>query len=695
MAADVSYYEKLYKEAKNYRQNLEADWYLNLSYYMGNQWVVWTKGRIDQVKLEDWRIKYVDNRILPIATARTAKKTKARPVFVCTPATGNEDDVEDTEIGEKLLTYDWEKQNLDQKHFEAELWAEVVCAGFWKVAWDSTAGDSAEFMYAPGEGEQLEVLKSPGGAPIRADHPVLKQAMGLMQENGYDVSQFKAQKKATGDIRVEVVTPFELYPSPHATSMDDCEWIIEEKIRSKQYVEKMYGVRNPEEDASVPTGIVESRSLQYDSSQQPKGVRVFEYYCRPNTEHPNGKWVVWINKQVVREVDGPDSPYAGFPYVMFSGVRVPGRFWPTSVTSQLRSPQTDLNKVQSQIRENALRIGNPPLYVSKQSGITYTGKVGGIVYYSDIVQNPIPQFGTPPELPAYMREQIRDIENSINEISGIHDISQGKVPTGVTAASAINLLMEADDTRLGPEIQLMEKSLAIAGEYILKLRAKWTSDTRIIRIAGDDGNWDVFDFKKDMLSNVMGVTVEAGSGMPHSKAAQQAAMQEILNMALQYGIPLNPKAMKTFFKDFELGDIDKLFADLEKDDQQIQRENRRMYNGESFPVHQWDNNDMHIEGHEEEMKSSKFEKADTEVQGRFLAHLNEHLKKRSGAINAQLEAQQQEAAQAAGGESEQKLKEIELKNQPKEQELALQATEPEGTENGASQNENQSENEKG
>jgi hypothetical protein len=40
----------------------------------------------------------------------------------------------------------------------------------------------------------------------------------------------------------------------------------------------------------------------------------------------------------------------------------------------------------------------------------------------------------------------------MTEISGIHDVSKAMVPTGVTAASAINLLQEADDTRLGPEI---------------------------------------------------------------------------------------------------------------------------------------------------------------------------------------------------------------------------------------------------
>lgn len=672
-STDVRYYEKLYTEAKQFRGNIESDWYLNLSFYMGNQWVIWTRNRIDTVKLESWRVRFTDNRIMPIVVARAAKKTKSRPTFICTPATGDEGDLENTEIGEKILAYDWEAQNLDTKHQLAQFWCEITGAGFWKIYWDSTAGENSEFMYAPGEGGNMEVLKGPGGGPLKSSDPNVQTVMGILNENGVDTSGFQSQKKAQGDIAVEVVTPFELFPSPHAKSMDDCEWIIEEKIRSKEYVEKHYGVKNPTEDAAVPVGIVESRSLTYDSSQEPKGVRVFEYYCKPNTKHPNGKWVVWINKQIIRDEDGPNSPYAGFPYVMFSSNLVPGRFWPASVVTQLRSPQTDLNKVQSQIRENALRIGNPTLYVSKQSGIEHTGKIGGISYYSDIVQNPVPQFVSPPELPVYIREQIQDIENSIAEISGIHDISQGKVPTGVTAASAINLLLEADDTRLGPEIQMMEKTLAIAGTYLLELRAKWTTDNRTIRIAGEDGLWDIFNFKKDMLQKIMNVTVESGSGMPHSKAARQAAMQEVLNMALQYGIPLNPRAMRSFFKDFGAGAIDKLFSDLEEDEGQITRENRRMYNGETFPINMQDNNDMHIEGHEREMKTARYEKSDNENKGRFLAHLKEHQAKRMGAIQAQMEAQQHEAAEAAASEDRQKLMEQGLKNKPTEEKNTLDA----------------------
>jgi hypothetical protein len=332
----------------------------------------------------------------------------------------------------------------------------------------------------------------------------------------------------------------------------------------------------------------------------------------------------------------------------------------------LRGPQTDLNKLQSQIRENAIRIGNPAVLISREADVEWKGGIGEKVLFSDTVQNALPSFLQPPEIPNYVRQEVERIENTIKEISGLHDISNAQVPAGITAASAINLLQEADDTRLGPEIQLMEKTLAIAGDYMLKLRAKFTSENRVARMAGKDGGWDIFSWKGEILENIIGVSVQAGSGMPHSKAARQAAMQELLNLALQYGVPLNQRSMRKFFQDYEMGGLDKLFQDLENDEGQITRENRRLYNGEMFGINDFDDDDLHIEGHEEEMKSAKWEQKDPETQGRFLAHWKMHKERRTQMVEQQVASMGHEQQQQQEAQQHQDLEQILAKEAAKE-----------------------------
>lgn len=645
---DITWLKKMYQQAKQNRTPLEADWYLNLSYYLGDQWIFWNKGRIDRPRLEGWRVQFVDNRIRPVVVTRVAKASASRPNFTCVPDTSEDSDMADAEIGNKVLEFQWNASNLSYKHMMALFWKEITGAGFWKIYWNSQSGRKADYLYANDQ------FMRQGKAPIKDGTPAAKVARDVMESQGKSV---ETKSLYQGDLCVDVMSPFEIYPDPIANSLDECEWIIEEKIKSKEYVSMKYNDPNVKEDATIPIGIVESRSTTLAANQgrnSARGVRVYEMYCKPNRKWPQGVWAIWYNDKVKVSKTIDESPYADFPYVMFSADIVPGRFWPGATTSQLRGPQTDLNKIQSQIRENAIRIGNPAVAISREANVKWTGKSGERVYYNDVVTNPLPTFITPPEVPMYVREEVERIERSITEISGIHDISNGTVPTGVTAASAINLLQEADNTRLGPEIQLMEETLAKAGEYVLKVLAKFAPDERTIRIAGEDGAWDITKWKAKTLSKIMGVEVQAGSGMPTSKAARQAAMQELLALALQYGVPLNQRSMRQFFKDYELGGLEKLFSDIENDETQITRENRKMYNGEMFPPNEWDNDELHIEGHQEEMKTSKFESQDPQIKGIFVAHLKLHKEKQIAAVNKQVQTMREEQAGAAQAQEAQK-----------------------------------------
>src|SRR5208282_6452560 len=93
--------------------------------------------------------------------------------------------------------------------------------------------------------------------------------------------------------------------------------------------------------------------------------------------------------------DGP-NPYKHLPYVMFRSIQVPGRFWPTSIAEQLRGPQTELNKIKSQIIENAQRMGNPAVLMSREANIQMSGVPGEEIEYDDLSPNSVPRYLVPP-----------------------------------------------------------------------------------------------------------------------------------------------------------------------------------------------------------------------------------------------------------------------------------------------------------
>jgi hypothetical protein len=638
LSSDIQELENFAQASKDIRSRFEKHWYLNMAFYNGNQWVFWNNGRLDTPKLPKHRLLIVDNRILPVVQTRIAKKTKQRPIWTVTPNSPDDSDIDAAKLGEVVMEDMWRRLSMFEKLNDVLMWADIAAAGFWKCYWDPTAGEKAEFVLGP-DGKPLT---DDNGRMMKTDEvpPELLQKFGA-----------KTKVIAQGEICIEVRSPFMILPDPLAQRLDDCEWIIEETVQSEEYVKAHYNVE-VEGDTDTTEGPADGRTFptytESSGSSAYQGVKVKEFWAKPSSTFPQGKYVVWVKNQKLHE---DDNYYNDLPYVMFTGVPSPGRFWPTSIVEQLRDPQIELNKIRSQILENAQRIGNPSLLKNKMANVEYSGVPGEEVLYDDITQNSVPSFLQPPEMPAYVRELIDRNEASIREISGQHEVSSSQVPAGVTAASAINLLLEQDDTRLGPAIQDMENALSKAGQFILNMAAKYYTEERMLTRAGEEGDYDIQGFRGNMLKNNTAVEVQAGSMMPVSKAAKQAAMRDQLTMFIQNGVPLEPRIMRKAFRDMEVGGLEVLFADLTEGLRQCKRENRYLYQGMQLPINSFDDDDLHISEHEEEMRSSRYFRMmieNPQAAEIFEQHVMLHRDRRAQA-QEQEQQQQLEMAQAQSG----------------------------------------------
>lgn len=603
--------DKLLGQAKMARTRLEPVWLLNLSYYLGEQWVFYNRGRIDRPKLDPWRITLTDNRIIGVVRTELAKMTKQKPVWQVIPTTADDADLEAGRTGEKILDYLWRHLTMRNRLTDALLWSRITGAGFWKVTWDSAKGASVDVVI-DGTGQPVEHAQY--GGPIRA------QDMGTLPDG------LTSKRMAVGDVNVETISPFDLYPDPIAKQLEDAEWVIQESIKSPEYVFEHFGKRVTP-DVDVAAGPVEGRMFptsQTGNTSSYRAVRVREYWCKPNSAHPNGCRAVWAKGEFL--MPPSDNPYGCLPYVMFKGVPVPGRFWPTCLVEQLRPVQTALNKSESQIAENAAKVGNPAMLISRQANTKVSGVPGEIIDYDDTTPNAIPSYLQAPALPQYVLEQQDRAEASIESISGQHEVSNAQVPAGVTAASAINLLLEADDTRLGPAIYDMEEVLGQAGEMLLKLVAQYWTDERTIMIAGQDHAFSVMQFKGAALRENTKVEVQAGSAFPQSKAARQAAIMQFLNLVLQnpQSLSLDPSQIKEMLIDMEAGGLEKAFSDMSKDEGQVNTENLRLSQGQMFNVNSFDEHPIHIKIHTDLMKSPPYILLDPLVQQNFEAHVAAH-----------------------------------------------------------------------
>ena len=674
---DISELKKKLQYAKTSQARFLSTWELNRSFYAGDQWVYWNKTKIERPVLEpeSVRVLLVDNRIIGIVRTEVAKMSKQRPTFTVVPTTAEQEDVKAAETGEKILEFLWKHLDLSTRLESALLWSRVCAAGFWKIVWDS------------GAGKKFGIVVDENDAPVLdkdTEKPHKPEDFDELPEG------LKAKTIATGDIHVEVVSPFEIYPDPLAKTLDECEWLIQVSIQSKDYVKQRYNV-DMQPDANITPGTPEVRlPIQVESGQTYKGIKVFEYWERPSSDKPQGRHCVWAKEKILD--DGP-NPYKHLPYVMFRSIPVPGRFWGSSITEQLRGPQTELNKVKSQIVESGQRMGNPAILIAATSNTKVSGVPGEEIKYDDASMNSRPEYLRPPDMPAYVIEEINRIESSMQEISGQHEVSQAQVPPGVKAASAINLLQEADDTRLGPAIAEMEVMLGKAATMALEIVAQYWTDERIVMIAGENHKLDAMQFKGAALKENTQVECQTGSMLPQSKAARQAAIQDFLGLAFQYEgqQPMNPRFLAKTLKDLDAGALAKFYGDVDADEGQINRENQELAHGQVVKINVYDNQKLHIEGHTEWQRSAgyqalpPFEKQLTEFHVReHREHLLQQLQpspepeqheettETEPAQEQQQEQQQEEHEQKMGQGEEQHAQKMQQGQEQHEQKLTQQ-----------------------
>lgn len=614
--------DEMLRESRAVRRKFEGQWFLNLAMYEGHQWIAFDGRHLFEPQLEPWRAKIVDNRIRPSVRKSIAKKTKTRPVWVGVPDGDDDKAIADARVDERVLEHYWRELNMTRKRRAALLWADVCSAGFWKVFWDSGKGNAVDVLvYAQGHPQAGKVVKDGAGMPFRAER---------LQQLPPEVAQTVAPKRVNmGDVEILVRSPWEIFPDPLAgeEGLSSAEWIMEEAVYSVQYVRSRYGWEL-EPDAGTSAGVAQSRmpslSPVSDNEKDKRGVRVREFWALPGSDYPKGKKVVWAQDKTVEE----DCPYPWLPYAMFRGTPVPGRFWPDAPVTDQVPMQTSLNKRKSQIEENADRIGNSPLMRSAvNQDFNWQGLPGEEIEFQDMgTPGSIPQFLQVPELPAYVREDVDRTETSLREISGQHEVTSGQVPAGVTAASAINLLQEQDDTQLGPDIEDMDIALAESGEMVVWLMDTFASDERMIRVAGEENTWHITAFRGRGSDRRAKIEVQSGSGLPQSKAAKQAAIQSVLSMFAQAGIPIGERDMRKVLQQFEIGGLEQFFATIGTDERQVQRENQRLASGVPVEVNvDFDNHAFHIQGHRDFQKTSTYEDLTDPVKALISDHVKAHV----------------------------------------------------------------------
>lgn len=550
-----------FDQIKAGRSKLDQQWRLNLAFYGGKQYSFIDRlGRVQTLSTNDGDkprhlVRLVSNQIMTGSQSLLSKYTKTKPVISATPGSASDHDLKAAQMAEDLMEYWWHDLHLEDALEEAILWGIIAGQGYWKITWDEHAGKAMRFLLGP-DGK-----------------PIVDDAMATSFRSQLETMGIEPQEQVVylGDIKVEVLSPFNVYLDPSAKTFKDAKYAIcvhfldPDEIRARWNKDLTPDAVALDSDAALPFNDV--------GSTLNKTVKaIYTGYFLPSAAMPNGRYVVWTTSpnEILQDERWP-YPSNELPLIKFPGVRVPGRIYDSSVVEHAIPLQKELNKTISQIVEYKNLTIKPRVWAPTGSLRQRITNEAGAVYEFTPIAGLKPEIERLPTMPPYVFEHLKSIGEGLKDMFNLTAVTEGQVPPNVEAGVAIDLLQEMSTDRLAPTIKMIESALQRGGQQMLVLAQKYYIEPRLLKIRGSGGSVQVRRFTQADIQGGVSVHVEAGSGLPRTRAGRQARIQSYVEMGI-----LKPEQAWKYLDIADLKSVAKMF---QADEDMAYREHDKLIKG--------------------------------------------------------------------------------------------------------------------
>lgn len=580
--------EKRYDDHRD--MTFHQQWYTNISFFVGDQWVTWNdvSQKLERPSAPSWRVRVVNNQLQPLTRKELAKLTRSSHAWQAFGSTGEQQDINAAKMATKFLDAKWRELEMDTIRLQAFLWMVITGTGIIKTWFDATKGP-------------------------------------------YIMNEVTGNPQTIGDINVQVCSPFTVVVDPTYDSVARAPWIMHCESMPLDKIQEIYGVKVPPDGSDENRNLYEHKLLTLATGQahsrenRETTAVVKEMWERPSAEYPEGRLVVVASGRLLYNGPNP-TPNAELPFVEFKHIQVPGRFWGMSALEAGIPHQKIINRIESQLVEIANKTARPALLIPHGSGIVesqITSIPGQIIKYNP-VNGLRPEWQQAPQVPAYMMNMLDRAMQSLFNIFGQHEVSQGQVPAGVRSGVGIRYLQEQDDTLLGPTAHSIMNGWSRLGKLWLGIAKQDYKEARQLRFVGKNKVVEVQDFNASDIGGAEDIEVIPASVLPESKSAKQ----EFLTQLYQMGAFMDPKTgtpdNTKFLKLLEMGSAEELFDELQLDVQGAELENRQMAEGQYTPIKEWNDHVAHITQHNLYRKQADFSMLPPEVQAAVKRHVAMH-----------------------------------------------------------------------
>jgi hypothetical protein len=567
----------LYKEAKDARQPYDAEAWLNLAFFLNEQYVEWPEDdgkngtslairRIPRKKGEEEIPRPVFNKIQNYIYTAHNETLQDKPAIDVLPANDDFTAAMDADVNKAYLNYVMEPlvANWDIQLARASLWALIAPAGWLKWTWD----------------------------------PVLK--------------------------RPDVMPPsyFDVYPDPFAKEFGRARHVFHTMFMARDDIEDLFDVKIDAAETGVTDELRVKLLRGMGSAPLANGVEVRELWMKPNKRHPRGMYALFTERTLLKLEDALPYEYlqmdgGHLPFTQLGSLLRPDSLFYTSPVTALRPAQMVWNKFVAQAIMTQDHFANLKWWIPEELQLQQMpdSSPHQILRGNAGSANLQPTILTPGGVPDQAR-MLDIFEQQMMHVVSVHEVSQGQVPGRVEAAKAIELLKSSDQGMYKHLLDTIDQSIAIGGWQILMMGKEFETPEKQVLTYSKEGMPLVKHWRAEAVHPGTQVRAVRMSGLGRTRAQRT----DTLMLLWQNKVITDPDVMA------ELMDTPiPSFTNPRAHDMRLARaENIEMAAGIPVRPNSWDNHAIHLRELNEFRKTQEYRALGPVAKAIFEWHAQGH-----------------------------------------------------------------------
>ncbi len=412
-----------------------------------------------------------------------------------------------------------------------------------------------------------------------------------------------------GDINVVNIMPVDVIKESSKDSFSELDYIIVRRWKNKYEVAAKYAL-NPDDavNGNISSDPIVSSILSADTKsvfdrtrlslisgayrtgilEQSTDIPVYEFYHKKSDAIPNGRKVVFIQDGTVL-YDGPLG-VNGIPVRRIAPGDLIGSPYGYTPMFDLLVIQEAIDALYSAVVTNQITFGVQIIMAMKGSDIDFKQLSRGLSFIEYATPENKPEALNLTHTPAEIFAFIKQLENTMETLSGVNSTVRGNPETSLKSGSAL-ALVQSQAIQFSSGLQQSYAQL-VEDVYtdMLNCFKAFANDERTITIVGKYNRSMVKSFNKDSIGNINRVVVESGSAISQTAGGRLQIAQDLLNSKLI-------KRPEEYLAVISTGKLDPMLESDLADLINIKAENESMADGMPVYAIPIDAHSLHIREH--------------------------------------------------------------------------------------------------